>query len=133
MRGRQRRDGQRAVFIVPMESKDSGSIVRRQGARAGLPLGGDHAALWLRQLSFSDSSRGLYLAAQQRCHCSLYKAMSSLHYDNMSPVLQRHHKIALAKKQITSIDPPPLLLLPVGEMLLAGKRGPLVIQALLFV
>ncbi|KAI9516034.1 hypothetical protein NQZ68_020562 [Dissostichus eleginoides] len=35
-------------------------------------------------------------------------AMSSLHYDNMSPMLQRHHKIALAKKQITSIDPPPL-------------------------
>lgn len=58
--------------------------------------------------------------------------MSSLHYDNMSPTLQRHHKIALAKKQITSIDPP-LLLLPVLEMLLAGKREPLVIQALLFV
>lgn len=34
--------------------------------------------------------------------------MSSLHYDNMSPMLQRHHKIVLAKKQITSIDPPPL-------------------------
>lgn len=58
--------------------------------------------------------------------------MSSLHYDNMSPMLQRHHKIVLAKKQITSIDPPRLLL-PVLEMLLAGKRGPLVIQALLFV
>lgn len=61
--------------------------------------------------------------------------MSSLHYDNMSPMLQRHHKIALAKKQITSIDPSPTppLLLPVVEMLLAGNRGPLVIQALLFV
>lgn len=121
------------MFIVPMESEGPGSIVRRLGARAGLPLGGGGgAALWPGQLSFSVSSRGLYLAAPQRCHCSLYKAMSSLHYDNMSPMLQRHHKIVLAKKQITSIDPPRLLL-PVLEMLLAGKRGPLVIQALLFV
>lgn len=50
--------------------------------------------------------------------------MSSLLY-NMSPMLQQHHKIAPAKEQITSIDPPPpspLLLLPVLEMLLAGKR-----------
>lgn len=93
---------------------------------------GVHAALWPGQLSFSVSSRGLYLASPPRCHCRLYKAMSSLHYDNM--MLQRHHEIALAKKQITSIDPPPpALLLPVPEMLLAGKRGPLVIQALPFV
>lgn len=32
--------------------------------------------------------------------------MSSLLY-NMSPMLQQHHKIAPAKEQITSIDPPP--------------------------
>lgn len=33
--------------------------------------------------------------------------MSSLHYNNMSPTLQQQHEIALAKKQITSIDPNP--------------------------
>lgn len=40
MRGRERGDRERAVFIVPMESEGPGSIVRRLGARAGLPLGG---------------------------------------------------------------------------------------------
>lgn len=40
MRGRERRDRERAVFIVPVESEGPGSIVRRIGARAGLPLGG---------------------------------------------------------------------------------------------
>lgn len=39
--------------------------------------------------------------------------MSSLQYDNMSPVLQQHHQITPAKKQIAPIDPPLLLLLPV--------------------
>lgn len=40
MRGRDRRDRERVVFMVPMESEGPGSIVRRLGARAGLPLGG---------------------------------------------------------------------------------------------
>lgn len=40
MRGKERGDSERAVFIVPMESEGPRSIVRRLGARAGLPLGG---------------------------------------------------------------------------------------------
>ena len=59
------------------------SIVRRPGDGAGwswVVQGyhcGDHAAPWPGQFSFSVSNRGLNLAAPQRCHCSLYKAMSS--------------------------------------------------------
>lgn len=107
---RKRRSEQRALrFIVPVESE--GSIVRTLWARAGSPLGGGRgggAALWPAQLSFLVSSRGLYLAAPQRCHCDLFKAMSSSRHDNMSLALQRHHRIAAAKKQIASIDPAPL-------------------------
>lgn len=69
---------------------------------------GGGAALWPAQLSFLVSSRGLYLAAPQRCHCDLFKAMSSSRHDNMSLALQRHHRNAAAKKQIASIDPAPL-------------------------
>jgi len=122
VRGRERRDGERDLCLWyqwRMRAPDRSSVGR--GLVQGYHWGG-RGALWPGQLRFSVSSRGLYLAAPQRCHCRLYKAMSSLHDDNMSPVLQRHHKIALAKKQITSIDPPPPSLLPVLEMLLAGKR-----------
>lgn len=100
---RRGRGRERSVFIVPAESE--GSIVRRLWGLCRVTTGG--TALWPAQLSFLVSSRGLYLAAPQRCHCDLFKAMSSSRYDNMSLVLRRHHKIALAKKQITSIDPAP--------------------------
>lgn len=75
--------------------------------RVATGWGGGGAALWPAQLSFLVSSRGLYLAAPQRCHCDLFKAMSSSRHDNMSLALQRHHRIAAAKKQIASIDPAP--------------------------
>lgn len=46
--------------------------------------------------------------------------MSSLQYDNMSPVLQQHHQITPAKKQIASIDPL-LLLFPASDA--AGRKA----------